>query len=84
MLAGMAATLLERPRVMRQVIGLFDQVRAATLIHGGHRLIRDYEVARLYRDALLFTIGGDTSETQQRIASAHLCREPGWRQTSFT
>ena len=40
------------------------------------------EHKRLYRDARLFTIGGGTSEIQQRIVAGQLRREPDWSTTA--
>ncbi len=54
----------------------------AVQVHGGYGYIREYEVERLYRDARLFTIGGGTSEIQQKIIAEQLPREPGWARTA--
>lgn len=53
-----------------------DAVYDAVQIHGGYGYIREFEVERLYRDARLFTIGGGTSEIQQRIVAAELRKKP--------
>jgi alkylation response protein AidB-like acyl-CoA dehydrogenase len=54
----------------------------AVQVHGGYGYIREYEVERLYRDARLFSIGGGTSEIQQKIIAEQLPREPGWIRTT--
>jgi alkylation response protein AidB-like acyl-CoA dehydrogenase len=50
----------------------------AVQVHGGYGYTREYEVERLYRDARLFTIGGGTSEIQQKIIAEQVSRAPGW------
>jgi alkylation response protein AidB-like acyl-CoA dehydrogenase len=57
-------------------------VSLALQVHGGYGYIREYEIERLYRDARLFTIGGGTSEIQQRIVAAQLRRDPEWSRTA--
>lgn len=47
-------------------------------IHGGYGYTREFEVERLYRDARLFSIGGGTSQIQQKIVAAQLRRDPRW------
>lgn len=54
----------------------------AVQVHGGYGYIREYEVERLYRDARLFTIGGGTSEIQQKIIAEQLPREPSWARSA--
>ncbi|MBI3891415.1 MAG: hypothetical protein HY303_07780, partial [Candidatus Wallbacteria bacterium] len=39
----------------------------AVQVHGGYGYIREYPVEQAYRDVKLYTLGGGTSEIQQRI-----------------
>jgi alkylation response protein AidB-like acyl-CoA dehydrogenase len=79
----------ERPAILDASIGKLvggrlanSAVNLALQIHGGYGYIREYEIERLYRDARLFTIGGGTSEIQQRIVAGQLRREPEWSTTA--
>jgi alkylation response protein AidB-like acyl-CoA dehydrogenase len=79
----------ERPAILDASIGKLvggrlanSAVNLALQIHGGYGYIREYEIERLYRDARLFTIGGGTSEIQQRIVAGQLRREPDWSTTA--
>lgn len=63
-------------RIANQVTSLAVQV------HGGYGYTREFEVERLYRDARLFTIGGGTSEIQQKIIASQLRRQRGWARTA--
>ena len=78
-----------RPAILDASIGKLvggrlanSAVNLALQIHGGYGYIREYEIERLYRDARLFTIGGGTSEIQQRIVAGQLGREPRWSRTA--
>lgn len=75
----------DRPAILEGSIGKLIGGRLANLVtslgvqvHGGYGYIREFEVERLYRDARLFTIGGGTSEIQQKIIAAQLRRETKW------
>ncbi|GAB3359488.1 acyl-CoA dehydrogenase family protein [Amycolatopsis echigonensis] len=57
-------------------------VDLAVQVHGGYGYTREFEVERLYRDARLFTIGGGTSEIQQKIVAAQLRQHPTWATTA--
>jgi alkylation response protein AidB-like acyl-CoA dehydrogenase len=59
-------------------------VDLAVQVHGGYGYIREFEVERLYRDARLFTIGGGTSEIQQKIIAGLLRQRPSWSRTAAT
>jgi alkylation response protein AidB-like acyl-CoA dehydrogenase len=79
----------DRPAILDASIGKLVGGRLANAaaglalqIHGGYGYIREYEVERLYRDARLFTIGGGTSEIQQRIVAGQLRRDPDWSRTA--
>ncbi len=54
----------------------------AIQILGGYGYVREYEVERLYRDARLLSIGGGTSEIQQKIIAEQLFREPTWNRAA--
>jgi alkylation response protein AidB-like acyl-CoA dehydrogenase len=78
-----------RPAVTEASIGKLVGGRLANLVtslavqvHGGYGYLREYEVERLYRDARLFTIGGGTSEIQQKIVAGQLRRQPSWGRTA--
>lgn len=78
-----------RPAIVSGSIGKLLGARMATAasnlavqIHGGYGYIREYEVERLYRDTRLLSIGGGTSEIQQKIIAEQLTREPGWGRTA--
>jgi alkylation response protein AidB-like acyl-CoA dehydrogenase len=75
----------ERPAIIDGSIGKLVGARLANAVsslavqvHGGYGYIREYEVERLYRDARLFTIGGGTSEIQQKIIAEHVGQAPSW------
>jgi alkylation response protein AidB-like acyl-CoA dehydrogenase len=44
----------------------------AIQVHGGYGFFEEYEVARLYRDARIFTLYEGTSEVQKLVIGAHL------------
>ncbi|MBI2944382.1 MAG: acyl-CoA dehydrogenase family protein [Candidatus Wallbacteria bacterium] len=48
---------------------------SAVQIHGGYGYIREYPVEQFYRDVKLYTLGGGTSEIQQRILAETLLKE---------
>jgi alkylation response protein AidB-like acyl-CoA dehydrogenase len=78
-----------RPAILDASIGKLvggrlanSAVSLALQVHGGYGYIREFEVERLYRDARLFTIGGGTSEIQQRIVAGQLRKQPDWTATA--
>jgi len=49
-----------------------EVAREAIQIHGGYGFMTEYDVSRIYRDAMLYTIGEGTSEVQHEIIARGL------------
>jgi alkylation response protein AidB-like acyl-CoA dehydrogenase len=49
-----------------------EVARDAMRIFGGNGLMREYPVARILRDALVYTVGEGTSEIQRNIIARHM------------
>jgi len=81
-----AARVLNEPGVAIQAAAMAkliasqmcqDVARAAVQVHGGAGFMKEFRVERYYRDSMIMTIGGGTSEIQAEIIGKWLAgREP--------